>query len=198
MVRLGSQLSFGRLGSQLYDDAFGSKAKNKTPYADMLAEITQQQQDYYNSSYRPVAQGLIKDTQSTAIVDAAEKAVSVDNTAAINARRNRQKARLGVGETGVNTELGNYDATLNRSLQTDGSINDARIQQDERNTSLTNDLVGVSRGIATDALDGMKTASANESSRNAVNANAKAQNTAQRNQLLGSAASMALMFAFLM
>ncbi len=168
--------------------------KSKTPYSDALANVTEQQQAYYNESYRPVAQGLIADTKSTAIVDAAVKEASVDNTAAINARRSRQKARLGVATAGTDKSLGAYSTSMSRTLQSDGAVNEARVQQGERNDALVDDLVGISRGISADALNGMQTATANESSRNSTNASIKAQNSAARTSMLGSAAGLALMF----
>ena len=175
------------------DGVVRPKETSKTPYGDMLGEINRQQQEYYTQQYRPVAQGLIADTKSTAIVDAATKEASVDNTSSINARRDRQKTRLGVTTGGAGAVLGDYNTKLNRTLQADGSINEARLQQDERNTALTNDLVGISRGIASDAMNGMTSASGNEAGRNSTNANIKAQNKAAQTQMAGSAAAMLLM-----
>lgn len=171
-----------------------------TPYGNMLSRVTNEQREYYNESYRPVAQQLIKDTTSTAIVDAAVKEAGVDNTSAIAARRDRQKSRLGIVKGGVGAGLGDYKTTLNRTLQGDGSINNARLQQDERNTALTNDLVAVSRGIASDSMNGMQQAAGNEASRNSTNANIKAQNKQAQLQMGASLAGMgatALMMMFL-
>jgi hypothetical protein len=166
---------------------------SNTPYGDMVSKVTREQREYYNESYRPVAQQLIKDTESTAIVDAAVKEASVDNTAAISARRDRQKARLGIVKDGVGAGLGQYKTALNRTLQGDGSINNARLQQDERNTGLTNDLVAISRGISSDANKGMLDAAGNEAARNSTNANIAAQNAAAKKQQQAMALSLMLM-----
>lgn len=197
MVPLGVSTISSRIGygSAASSTTSAAKKNSKTPYGDMLGEIMTEQQRYYDSAYRPVAQGLIKDTESTAIVDAATKQAGSTNVADIKARRDRQKARLGVSTTGSSAVLGDYQSSLAKTTQTDGAINEARLQQDERNSALVNDLVGISRGIASDSISGMQDATSAEANRNSTNANIKAQNTAARNSLLGSAASLALLLA---
>ena len=166
---------------------------SKTPYADMLGKITESQQAYYDKEYRPIAQGLIKDTQSTAMVDAAKVAAGEDSTNVNAARQTRQLLRRGIGVSGSDGALAAYTAAESRAKTNDGNVNQSRIQQDARNTALTSDLVAVSRGIAQNALDGMATSSSAESNRNATNANISTQNKVARNQTGATAASLALM-----
>lgn len=193
-VSAGKKSSVGRA----YSSSVGAVVKrSNTPYGDMLARIADEQREYYDQQYRPVAQQLIKDTQSTEIVDAATKVASADNTAQVAARSNRQKLRLGIATDGAGAALGEYRARLSRTAQGDGGVNNARVVQDERNTALTNDLVGISRGIASDSMNGMQNSVSNEAARNSTNDAIKAQNQAQKNQLLGSAASLGLMALFL-
>ncbi len=164
-----------------------------TPAGDQLGQIQQQQQAMYNQVYRPAAQKLIKDVNSTALVDSAKATASVDNTEINYQRGVRQRARMGVTATAGQNSAADYNTKLGTTLTNDGNINRAHIVQKERNDALLGDLVNVSRGISTDAINSASSAAGSEGQRDANNANIAAQNKAQQNQTRGSIAAMAIM-----
>lgn len=167
--------------------------KSKTPYGDMLGQIQEEQQQFYESAYQPLAADLIADVNSTAIVDAAKEATNAYSAERTAARGARQRARLGVTGTPAEQTLSGYKAQLGATVTSDAAINQARVQQQERNTALRNDLINISRGIQTSAINSATNAAQAEASRNIANEQASAQNKAARNQLYGSIAAMALM-----
>ena len=171
---------------------------SKTQYGDMLVEVTRQQQQFYDEVYRPLNQRLIKDVNSTEIVDQAKADNAAIDVGKYNARAMRQQLRLGLAATPEQQKEVDYQQKLGASLTADGNINTARVQQVERNEQLRNELVSVSRGIATQAMDGITTAAGNEGNRNATNANIRAQNTAAEKQTYATVGSMALMVLMMM
>jgi hypothetical protein len=174
------------------------KSDSKTPYADMLAGIQEEQRAMYESMYRPVAQGLIKDVNSTKLVDTAKASAAVDRTEADQARAQRQRLRLGMNVSSSDQALADYSVGLNRSLTNEGNINASRVAQEERNQGVRNELINVSRGIATSAMSSAVNAAQAEGSRNSANAQLAANNDAAKTQTMTSVASMALMALMMM
>ena len=171
-----------------------SRLKSSTPSAsDTLASIKDQQQALYDTLYRPAAQKLIASTNSTELVDAAKKSAGADVFAVNKARGARQKARYGVATTAAEETLGDYKAELGNTLTNVGNIDNAYVAQGERNDNVANALVGISRGISADAINGATSAAQAENNRKMTNNNIDAQNKAATTQLAGSAAAMGLM-----
>lgn len=193
----------GNLGQLVAGQYASSKAtlgprKSKTPYADMLGRIQEEQQQFYDEAYRPLAREMIADVNSTAIVDAAKAGVDGYSAERTAQRGARQRARLGVTGTPSEQALSEYQASLGATTTADGAINQARVQQKERNDALRSDLLNISRGIQTSAINSATNAASTEANRNAANENASAQNKAARNQAMGTMASMALMAVMLL
>ena len=164
-----------------------------TSAADTLGRIQKQQQELYDTLYRPAAQKLIATTDSTDLVDAAKKNAGTDVFAVNKARGARQKARFGVTSTAAEESLGDYNAELGNTTTNVGNIDNAYVAQGERNDSVSNALVGISRGISADAINGATTAAQAENNRKMTNNNIAAQNKAANTQMAGSAAAMGLM-----
>jgi hypothetical protein len=172
--------------------------KSKTPYGDMLLDITNQQQQLYDQLYRPLNQRLIQDVNSTAIVDQAKQEASAVDSGKYIARSQRQQLRYGLNATPQEQEAINYQQQLGGALTSDGNINNARVKQQERNEQLRSELVNISRGISAQAMDSATNAAGAESTRKSTNANIQAQNTAAEKGVYGAIGSMALMALMMM
>lgn len=171
----------------------GKPTKSKTPYADMLGQIQEEQQKFYEEAYRPLGREMVADVNSTAIVDAAKAGTSSYSAERTAQRGARQRARLGITGTPSEQAMSEYQASLGATTTADGAINQARVQQKERNDALRTDLLNISRGIQTSAINSATNAATTEANRNATNANAAAQNKTARNAATGTLASLALM-----
>lgn len=176
----------------------GVSSDSKTPYADMLGNIQREQRGFYDKSYRPLAQGLIADVNSTKLVDTAKASAAVDRTEMDKARAQRQRLRLGMNVSSSDQSLADYSTEMNRGLTNEGNINASRVKQEERNQGVREELINVSRGIATSAMNSAVNAANQEGSRNSANANIKAQNSAAKTQTMTSVAGMALMALMMM
>ena len=160
---------------------------------DILAQVGQEQQDYYNSVFRPEAQRLINDVNSTAIVDSAKAAAGVDRTEANRARALRQRQRLGVSLTARDQDMQQYQQRLGDVVTNDGNVNNAYVAQQERNDSTRAELVNIGRGITTSSINGLTTAASNQNARDMNNANIQHQNNVAEKQQTAAIVSMLAM-----
>ncbi|MGH1374439.1 MAG: hypothetical protein ACRBBW_20550 [Cellvibrionaceae bacterium] len=162
-----------------------------------LANVADQKQQYYDSVFRPLNRQLIGDVNSTALVDTAKDNADRRFTDTV-ARNKRQRSRLGVVDTALDQKRNDYATSLSQGVNFDTQVNDARVEQYERNVGLRNEMVNVGRGISDQATDGLSTAAALQTQRENNNANIKAQNKAAQNQTNGQIAGMAMMAMMMM
>lgn len=200
-----TSIMFGRTTSPAVVKLFGkqrtldmSKKKSDTPYGDMLLGITEEQQQLYDQVYRPLNKKLIDGVNSTAIVDQAKQEAGAVDAGKYLSRMQRQQLRYGLSATPSESAAIDYQQQLGASLTADGNINNARVKQQERNDQLRNELIGVSRGIATQAMDSATNAANAEGNRNSTNASIRAQNNAAEKNTYGTIGSMALMALMMM
>lgn len=165
---------------------------NSNDPSKMLSDVAKSEQQNYNDTYRPLNESMVADVNSTKLVDIA-KTKTAPAYAAAEARTQRNGLRYGGGATALDKAVQVEDSNISRTTTADHAVNTARFDQYERNTGLRNELINTSRGISSQATDGLGIAAQLQSSRQNANDQAKAQNSAGKTQLLGSLAGMALM-----
>ena len=165
----------------------GIIAASNDPSAN-LANVGRMEEAYYNDVFRPLNRELIASVDSTEIIDTA-KATANKNTLASIERGKRQRTRRGITATKLDQSRNKYSETLEQGVNYDQQVNSARVKQYERNTSLREGLINKSRNIAAQATDGLSQASNMQTQRENNNRAASAQNSAARNQMIGSVAS---------
>lgn len=175
-----------------------SLGSGDTKYGDMLGQIQQQEQQFYTDAYRPLARKLVDSVNSTELVDTAKRTTGTYSAERTAARGARQLARMGIQASARDSDMNAYNARLGNVALTDGTINQSRVDQQQRNDALRTDLVNISRGIASSATDSAINAAQAEGNRNNANANISAQNKAARNNTTGQLAGMALTALLLM
>ena len=159
----------------------------------VLSDVSNQQEQYYNDTFRPVNQELIGEVGSTNLVDTAEQ--NADKNFSRGLRRNeRQRKRYGYTDTALDARDQQTSSAMNRGLNYDGLVNNSRVAQYERNVGLRNEMINTSRGISADAMSSLSAAAQMATQRNNTNDNLAAQNSAAKSQLAGSLAGMMMMF----
>lgn len=163
--------------------------------ADELAlQAAQSEEARYQELYRPLNQELLRDVDSTRIVDAAKEQATL--TAARREGQNtRNLARYGVSADPLAQKELQRVGTLNNAKFYDDAVNQARVDQYERNQTLRGELINIGRGMARSGQNGLADAANNQVARDNANASAKAQNAAARDQFYGQVAGTALMAA---
>lgn len=167
-------------------------AKNQTP-DNILAGITNREQQRFTQLYRPLQQDLISSLNDRSIVDGA-RATAAGAGEAGEARTLRNLRRYGLQQSPVEAQQAQRMAQIGQSLDFDSTINDARIEQKERNDGLRRQLIDVGRGVSDTANSGLGQAAGLQAQRDANNAANKAAGKAQTTQMLASAAMIALAF----
>ena len=110
------------------------------------------------------------------------------NIAAGIDRRNRE--RFGARSRGAVTRERERAAQRGQSLNLAGGLNNARLQQDEQNRALLNQLVDFAGGINRSNLGSLGSAAQSATARTNAYTAARAQSQAQRFGFLGSLFSM--------
>lgn len=175
--------------------ALGRNGLRQEDPSQTLSRVSNEQQAFYNDVYRPLAQGLIGEVNSTEMVDTA-KANAGTNYAQGLQRNERQRSRLGYNDTALDQARQAHTTALDRGAMVDGQINQARTDQYERNVGLRNELINVSRGIAGQATDSLGTAANLQTQRENTNDSIDAQNRAAKYQTMGQIGGM-LALAFI-
>lgn len=158
----------------------------------VLSDVSKQELKFYNQYFKPHNRQLIDSVDSTELVDIAKANANTSYDQA-QQRNNRNLLRYGFTPTALDRQQQQFDEATSRSLNYDNLVNSARLNQYDRNVGLRNELVNTSRGIAKSAMDGLSTAAQLQTQRENTNDSLAAQNKAQKTQMLGTAAGLALM-----
>ena len=156
------------------------------------AELIRKKQANYEENYVPQELDLISALDDVSIVDEAKQ-----NTNRTFDLRQQNKVdnlrRYGLSPNASEQRVIERGTGVARSLNYDQSVNDSRIDQESRNTSLRNSLINIGRGINSDATDAFSSAANRENDRNNAYSTAKAQHSAQNKQTAASLGALALM-----
>lgn len=157
-----------------------------------LRQIYNQQEREYQEVYRPINRELIASTDSTAIVDAAKRHAGLGFGAMGEARTQRHLSRYGLEATPLAAQEATYTNNNAGRLNYIDSVNNAYLQQYERNTGVRDEMINVGRGVADSAQQNLTSAAASQTAVKNQNAAIAAQNSAARTQTLGAVAALAL------
>lgn len=159
-----------------------------------LAEIAERDQARYRQMYVPVEDDAIASLNDRSII----------NRAQANAERGfdrapgrilRDLSRYGVRLGKEDIEAGKVGFEMERALGTADVVNNARLDQFDRNRTLRNELINVGRGFSSDANGMLTEAAGLKTNRDNNNRAAAAQRKASYISTAGSLASTALFAA---
>jgi hypothetical protein len=157
-----------------------------------LASITQREQERFEQFYRPAQRDLIGSMQDSSIVDDARQSL----TTAFDGRgerTSREMRRYGLSADPATQAYMERNAGMDQALHTDSTMNEARLEQKERNDGLRRNAIDIGRGFADASQSALGDAASNQAQRKAANASASAARSSQNIQL-GATALMAAMF----
>lgn len=158
----------------------------------MQSQILERKDQIYRQAYAPRERALISTLDDNSIVkDAQDNANTTFDRNAGAAERNLR--RYGISVSPEQRAQLDRMQSLRRTLNYDSSVNDARLEQNERNTSLRNALINIGRGIEHDGSTSLSEAAQRQASRDASYDVAKAQYSAQKTQTLTSLGTAAIM-----
>ncbi len=156
-----------------------------------LAQVVRRDQARFDFFNRPVQQDVIGSLNDSTIVDDARREAN-DGFVKANSRSLRQQRRFGLQRSAVQQREFNRASGRERSLNQNATVNEARIEQKERNDGLRRELINIGRGVASDATDNLGESAALQSQREANNRNAKAAKKAQNTQTAAAVGSAVL------
>lgn len=157
-------------------------------------QIFKEQNQNYRQMYVPLENELIRGLDSTAVIDRARKDIR-GGFQDQEERLLRDARRFGGGDF---TALQKQEHSRNRGLRLAenriDTMNNAYLNQYERNTGLRNQLINIGRGMEAQAGSSMASADSARTQRKNAGDQAKAQ---EKSQQIGMAASLgALAIAF--
>lgn len=159
-----------------------------------LAAVSRQQQEQYRALYVPVEDAAIASLRDTSIIDdAAKRVADTSSIGQAKQRAAREAARYGFRRTAAQNAVADNDLALNKATGDAGIMNEARLNQFDRNTGFRNELINIGRGLSSEAMNGLGTSAEMQTNRENANRTASAAASAQNTQMLASAAALAIM-----
>lgn len=162
-----------------------------------LRSVYEQQEREYQNVYRPINRELIASVDSNELVNAAKKNAGVGFGATGQARTQRQLSRYGLDVSNLAAQEAAYAFNNAGRLNYIDSVNNAYIDQYERNTGLRDQMINVGRGLATSAQNNLSAAAQSQTAVENQNRAIEAQNAAARDQTIGAVVGTVLA-AFMM
>ncbi|QIB67171.1 hypothetical protein [Kineobactrum salinum] len=161
-----------------------------------LASVSRRQRENYEEDYIPVEDRALASLRDMSIINDAKERVGKDNSVGIGkARSSREAARYGFRQTKAEKETQNVGMALNKAAGSADNVNNARLNQFDRNVGFRNEMINIGRGVMSAGNEGMAEAANLKSNRDNANRQAAAGAKAQNTQML---ASMAMMAAVMM
>ena len=163
------------------------------------AQIIARDQARYEQDYVPVEDKAIGSLDDMSIIDDAQTRVA-DNGSIARAkqRANRERKRYGFRVNRSQRAAANHGLRMDKAAGDADILNEARLNQFDRNRGFRNELINIGRGVSEQAAQGIGDAAAMQTQRDNANRASKASAKAQQTQMIGSVASMALMAAMMM
>lgn len=159
----------------------------------ILAAITKRDMERYEQDYKPVENTAIASLDDMSIIDDAQERVS--NSQSITrskARAEREADRYGFRRTAAQRANADVNLGLNKATGDADIMNEARLNQFDRNRGFRNQLINVGRGVSGQAAQGLGDAASMQTQRENANRAAKASAKAQQTSLLGTLGAAAL------
>ena len=156
----------------------------------VAAAVTRDQWNHYLKQFAPLEEQLVGEINDNSLVLGAARDSAKQNAVAEQSF-NRDMSRFGVNTTGVQAKQMARMRSLGDAANNTYAINNARLDQRDRNIALGGDLMQIGRGVAGQGISGLGDVAGMAAQRNAANAQAKAQASAQNRanttSLVGSA-----------
>ena len=173
-----------------------AKAINRAHEAN-LKEIADEQEKEYQELYRPINRELVASVDDTSIVDAAKESAGAAFDQA-RGRTSRQLSRFNVMPDALAQREFTHSLAGSRALNYTGNVNNATLSQFERNQRMQDAMIDVGKGVQSSALANAQGAAASSNAIMNQNSQIAAQNTAARNQMIGSTVGTVAMIALMM
>ena len=159
---------------------------------ERLATISRDALNNYLEKYGDIETDLVGDTNSTAIIDAARNAQQLGQESAAGVQQ-RSLSRYGAQMTPAQMAASQRATSLGQSAGFAGAMNNAVLDQRDRNFALTSSLVGLGNNQLKLAMGDMAAAAGLASDREAQYQRDKANAHANNMNLLGSIIGFGLM-----
>ena len=176
-------------GDELPEVRFDSSDPSQT-----LADITKRGTARYQRDYAPVEDRAIDSLDDTSIItDAKARVADGSSIGRAQARAGRDASRYGFRQTEAQARQAQNELARGKATGDASIMNNARLNQFDRNRGFRNELINVGRGLATQAQDGLGDAATMQANRENRNRSAKAAADAQQTQMIGTFAALAIM-----
>jgi hypothetical protein len=162
-----------------------------------LEQIAERDNYRYQQDYVPVEDKLIASLNDTSIIESAKERAGLGFESA-QGRAKRDQRRYGVRTGAIDAREQNVGFLASKARSSADIVNNARLDQFDRNRTLRNELINIGRGVAADANAGFANSAAMKTQRDNTNATIDANARAQRISTVGSLASTALMAAMVL
>jgi hypothetical protein len=155
---------------------------------DTLASITREQLKHYLETYGDMEEGMLADTDSTALIDSAKESQALGQQVSAGMQQ-RTMSRYGASMTPAQMAASKRMNSLGNASSYSGAVNNSVLDQRDRNLGLKSSLMGMGNEQLNTALDGLGSAAGMEASREAAyqrdKANAHASNMNMLGQIIG-------------
>lgn len=163
--------------------------------SEVLARITERDIQRYQEDYVPVEDRAIDSLRDMSIIDDAKARVGQTSTLATAKQRSaRELSRYGLRQTRSEQASQKANLRIGQAAGDADTMNNARLNQFDRNLGFRNELINIGRGVSEQANSGLASASEMQTNRNNANDAARAAQKAQNYQMAGAVAAAALMF----
>ncbi len=173
----------------------GGGYKPDTYGSEMQGRISREQYEDYKQYYGPIEDETISyltddKKQQGEVTKAGELAGKAFDSTSAATRRNI--GRYGISASKEVTANLAKDSARDKTLAQVGAKNTMRDVIDQRKTALSEEMIGIGKGIKSDYEKSMSAWTQMEGTQNQINANEKAASAANRNAMIGTAASLAI------
>ena len=153
--------------------------------SDTLASISRDELKNYLEKYGKTEEELLADTNSTAIIDGAKESQALGQQVS-QGMQQRTLGRYGANMTPAQQAAQQRMSSLGDASSYSGAVNNAAVDQRDRNFGLKASLMGMGKEQLSVAMDGLGSAAGMEASREAEYQRAKAAAHASNMNMIGT------------
>jgi hypothetical protein len=133
-----------------------------------MGQIIERNNQRHRQDYEPIENRMIESLDDMSIIENAQDRVDNNgfrNLSAANARNTRNAKRMGFRRTTSDVVNSAFDLQRGQAKSNADTMNNARLNQFDRNRDLRNKLINVGRGVQDQGMDALSSASQLEASR---------------------------------
>lgn len=167
---------------------------NQNDPTQTMAQIIERDEARYQQDYVPVEDRAIASLDDMSIIeDAGRRVADKSGLERAMGRVSRDSGRYGFRVTNSQQQDAMASLQIDRAASDADTMNDARLNQFDRNRGFRNELINIGRGVSGQAQEGLTAASQMQQARDSRNAAASAQAKASRTSMLGSLGALAIL-----